>query len=385
MSSLAANSDYVKLATGQLVLKSDLRGSALYASMLDSSDIVTELTSQSDSELPVPEAISKGVMDDYLAYLSRDKRKHTADQVKANLRACSLIDDIGYLELCVKRFLLNYDACKDVLQELDQTWLEQVYLLIPKDMWPDRLQDDDKMLTKWLHKHFYSQTNFSSKVKRMKAGKRHSYPYVSFAVNDLVYTYVFIQVGSSDNIKIVSNLTTEDEAKYILGELENVNYGRSYKLIGHGCSLSHDYEKPILPIITLRDIEIDPSSNTRICEMYCWLDKSYDKTRQRVKVWYSKGQPLAEPDCDISDWTRRSDLMLPIIHYTVSFLITIEEERLRDGQCIITKVERGWHSHHREQIANSHGFTIINNLLLQLYELGKQSCNDDDSGDVDYK
>jgi len=195
----------VKLATinGHKVDTRNLMNSDLYSPLLVGLDVVNhdklmseesstvtvvgdklvpdnEVVKDSDNNkddclpLPWPDSLPVTTMEDYLLFLNR----HDVDNIKTCLKACSLLGDPVYLQHCVNRFLLNYDNCKDVLEELSPCLLEQVYKLMPKDLLPETLQDSDDYMKSWIWPHYIRLLDNKGKDVEL-----------SYRVNNYTYDY----------------------------------------------------------------------------------------------------------------------------------------------------------------------------------------------------
>jgi hypothetical protein len=106
-------------------------------------------------DLPIPSGVGVAVMSDYLNWCSS---RMNPEVIKQCLRATSLLDDLKYLKYlkyCVQRLLLNYQTCKDVLDEIHSVLREQVYLLMPKDLLSELYMVSDKFMTLWLKPYYY--------------------------------------------------------------------------------------------------------------------------------------------------------------------------------------------------------------------------------------
>lgn len=215
----------VLLETGQLVDRKLLLSSQLYSSLLDSyndnsKDTGGNKDNSEDSNilrLPVSSSISSATMEDYINFIDPTRRAAT---IKANLKACSLLDDPTYLEFCVQRLLSNFKDCKDILVsgEITGPHLEDICLLIPKDLWPEQLQDDDKLLSRWINKNFSLDTYPGTAVYMDVC--------VQFTVDNLIFTYVFIPYMDDcwdngrhhpNDMYIVSTVTMNRQAKDVYG------------------------------------------------------------------------------------------------------------------------------------------------------------------------
>lgn len=213
----------VKLETGQIIDSDLLRMSDLFGSMLEAYGNNSEYI----EEVPVPSAVSSSVLDDYLNFVDKER---VYPVVMQSIREASLIGDQRYLKFCVTCLLANYSKCKSVLSDLSAEQLEDVLMLIPKDLWPETWQNDNKMLARWLNKYYYSK---SEKPEALH-----------FTVDDYVYSYVFLKVSGDQNslirgrpndIYVVSNVTDPVEAGKLslrLGE-RDYNDEMKYNYIGY--------------------------------------------------------------------------------------------------------------------------------------------------------
>lgn len=140
-----ADSDvYVNFPTGHRVKRSQLQKSQFFDSIL--------ACCQQTTNLPLPEGLEREAAISYLDYCVAQQSDY--QNMLTCLISCSLLDDDGYLQYCVKRFLLNYSNYKPMLSQLHPLLLEQVYLLMPKDLLPAELQASDIFIYKWLNQHF---------------------------------------------------------------------------------------------------------------------------------------------------------------------------------------------------------------------------------------
>jgi len=298
--------DLVKLATGQLIKKSLLRNSQLYSSLLDSYDNCGNHGSdqqrrqqqhhyQREEQLlmPVPDSISSDVIDDYIGFLDTERLVAT---IKKSLKACSLLDDQLYLKFCVKRLLSNFSKCKDVLDEISDVHLEDICMLIPKDLWPERFQNSDKLLSRWLHKYHYDV------VKRQDERSSHGEDYIQFIVNDHVYTYSFLNSqrdpGSdydyvhNSGIFVVCNVTTVQAAKYvheklsyICGDAWRVTYPRLGADLYHKkLPLPEEVTAGHQPTFIIRDLFWNYDNDARSDEIECSITAGY-KFRITYRRW----------------------------------------------------------------------------------------------------
>ena len=291
--------------------KEKLKESGLYSAMLSSYDDggscypvrpenkIDQLLTLPLS-LPTPPTVPCEVMLDYLAVIGTSKQ---ADHIKACLKACSLLDDRRYLEVCVSRLLTSFNSCKGVLDEIADHHLEDILLLLPKDLWPDRFQDSDKLLAKWLRKHYYNLSGDS---------------YVQFTVDNRVYTYLFIHVtGDDDLIYVVSNVTKDrlDKKLYVESTYDN-EYKFLYDTLGADCvprskkiatllsSSSSFYssssssssskgrgggeggkEDSDEQVFNVRDMCWDRNKELRVSELHCKQVAGY-KVKEVEQVWY---------------------------------------------------------------------------------------------------
>lgn len=139
---------------------------------------------------------------DHFSFIEQGERAyyHT---IKLSLKASSLFDDISYTKFCIARFLLNYSHCKDVLDELGDLLLEELCLMIPKDLWPDRLQQTDKccqsnhsplLLRQWIECYSQADNNSSSTTTTHR-----------WLVDNVAYVYDFIRPLQSPNKLLISS------------------------------------------------------------------------------------------------------------------------------------------------------------------------------------
>lgn len=142
--------------------------------LIDNDDDDGDDGNQVTMSIPLPTGIPGNILTDYLVFAARND----IDSIKASLKMSSLIDDPAYLQHCVSRLLLNYDSCKEVLAELNPYLLEQVQLLLPKDLLPDSFQDCEVDIKRWLWPHYL----------RLLADRRRKMKLVYY-VNDYSYIY----------------------------------------------------------------------------------------------------------------------------------------------------------------------------------------------------
>jgi len=170
----------------------------LTASNLDVSDNKADSHSiKNIISLPLPDGIERGAAVSYLDYCV--SRQHDYQHMLACLASCSLLDDTDYLQFCVKRFLRNYSDYKTILSQLNPVLLEQVYLLMPKDLLPEQLQASDTFMRNWISKQLANYYFFG----KDDSGDNYCMEYekeveVCFQVDDISYPYTFRKrTGSS--------------------------------------------------------------------------------------------------------------------------------------------------------------------------------------------
>jgi len=257
---------YIRLETGPLIKGSLLLGSGLYSSMLESTSISTNMLEhrslregkedKEDKEgkrskenerekeekeskqmeehevvqLPVPAGISDETMKDYINFVDAEG-EGVVNNIKEALKACSLLDDPKYLEFCVKRLLCHYDKCKDVLKDINSCYIEEIYLLMPKDLWPEHLQNCDKMLAKWLHKHYFGILNCN--LISHEYNYEHGYKQVEccstvniqFPVNSYIYVYTIVTYGHNKTLMgIFCNVLNLEQAQNYIHDIDSVNH-----------------------------------------------------------------------------------------------------------------------------------------------------------------
>jgi hypothetical protein len=304
---MEADNDYVSLTTGQTVRKALLAGSNLFWSMLEafSSDSDWAFQSHNDEQrkkgkqqmqrqrqkkkqneivqIPIPAAIS-GVMDDYVNFIDKDR---LIPNIKAALKACSLIDDQNYLEFCVKRFLGNYSRCKDVLNGISEYHLEDIYLLMPKDLWPEQLQNSDRMLSRWLYKYYFSLPNWLTKHK--SGGSSYLKKSIQFMVDDLIYVYVVrgtLYYNSFD--VVVSVLEPQHVEEFVYKQMNDHNY--EFPKTHYVTLKNNKVEQRVLestsPAYILREITWSQDINQRVREVCYRLIDDY-RFKQYKKDWYN--------------------------------------------------------------------------------------------------
>lgn len=253
----------VRLSSGQRTKRSLLSNSALYSSLLTSF--------QQLEVVPTPEGLQPSVLEDYLTFLDVER---TIEQTKTCLKSCSLIDDPNYLEFCVRRFLLHYSRCKDMLHEIADVHCEDIYLLMPKDLWPQQLHHCDGMIDKWLHKHYYSKfppliessteslTESSTQAATNNLSRNLD---ISFLVDDQVYSYAFVSGRmSKSQLYVVVSVTPASIA-----------------------SVSIDAQATVNSLITSRDIDS------------AWIDHYADDILRLDCVEHDK---VVTPDTDLSNF-----------------------------------------------------------------------------------
>ena len=314
------SNDYVRLETGQMVKKRLLTKSGLYSSMLASYGGDQGLTLDNERmmtgealQLPVPSSISDEVIDDYVNFIDKDK---DVPHIKACLKACSLIDDPDYLEFCVKRFLSKYSKCKDVLNEINGPHLEDICLLMPKDLWPEYVHNSDALLAKWLYKYYY---RYFWRTVNKGGGVSYLETDVQFRIdNTHTYVYVLRSASYGERLNIVTNvLGDKQEIDKFISHIKWGDYGYSLSL-GQDCvtlenaEIEHQVSTSRSPTFIIRDITWNPDVSAKVEQVVCKTIDGY-KFKQLHQYWYINSN--SEYDRYFEGSVSRPDVMSSIEDY----------------------------------------------------------------------
>jgi len=312
---MATSNEYVVLETGQIIKKELLLSSDLYSGLIDIMTNSHDSTKQSKCNrsqynrydqgynhsnelvvIPVPENVDSETMQDYINFIDRDR---IIPLVKSSLKACFLLGDINYTEFCVKRFLTYYSQCKHVLDEIGELDKEQLYLLMPKDLWPETLQQSNRMLTNWLHKYYFSIPNW--KTVHEAGGTVYLSQNVQFLVDDHVFVYtIYHNESIADSINVVSNVMSpskvndyiEDITHNIIG-LYDLLDKRNYSVLDSTTQGSQLIPKSTSPIFIVNDISWHYRSNTLEYEIHCKIT-GRDKFIMYKKQYYDQDHMYTE-------------------------------------------------------------------------------------------
>jgi len=167
----SSSDDYVIMGNNVRVKKQRLMKSGLYSALLSS------VNTNNETSIPLPPNVSDAVSQDYLKFINSEQ---TVIEIMDCIKACSIIDDKEYLEHCVRRMLCYYSLCCHQLSGLNPYLLEQVYLLIPKDLWPEDLQNSDEMLAKLISAKYDPEENNEFCID------------ISYIVDDNTYRYELV-------------------------------------------------------------------------------------------------------------------------------------------------------------------------------------------------
>lgn len=131
----------ITLAGYSSLTKQQLASSGYYSLMMEDYKTL--------EELPVPEGVSQSAVAGYIHYLGQ--RDRTIETMKQSLRLAHLIEDSGYLQYLITVMLASWtaDGYQQVIDDMSEELLSDVYFLLPHICLPSRLQRDHKFLSRW--------------------------------------------------------------------------------------------------------------------------------------------------------------------------------------------------------------------------------------------